>query len=622
MRRRTRAHLIALPTMVVIFLPALQPMSAQSGPQAPAAPVNPRVVKQTVSDSTRPTVSISAPASGAIVNGTVNITANASDNVGVAAVHFNVDDVNLGAEVLTPPYQAAWNTRTVLNGSHTLTAIARDAAGNVTASSAVNVTVANGVVTVTLSPQDTTLNLDAINYSTGTQLTTYTWPDNQVGNAILMKFDFSGFPPGAVIQQAVLNLSMVASDTFAEPNYTITANKVLAKNPVIAAATGYTSDGATPWTPNTCCSNGVPMAQADISAPYDTQAVDKTVGVKSWSLSTMVREWMASPATNLGVLLDADATRLRDRHRDFASMENGNVSARPNLTILYVPPADSTAPVISSVASSSIGLSAATISWTTNEFSDTQVEYGTTTAYGSTSALQPDLVTAHTVALSGLTSSTLYHYRVRSKDGSANLALSGDFTFTTAGVDTAPPSVSMTAPTAGTTVTGTITVSADASDNVGVVGVQFRVDAVNIGAEDLAAPFSVAWDTRTVSNGNHTINARARDAAGNAAISPGVIVTVFNDKTPPVLSAITAGSITSSGATITWTTNEAANSQIDYGTSTSYGNTTPLDASLVVSHSVVLTGLSPNTVYHYRVRSRDAAGNLASSGDFTFTTLP
>src|SRR5205823_1329170 len=135
--------------------------------------------------------------------------------------------------------------------------------------------------------------------------------------------------------------------------------------------------------------------------------------------------------------------------------------------------------------------------------------------------------------------------------------------FTTAGVDTTPPSVSMTAPTAGTTVTGTITVSANASDNVGVGGVQFRRDAVNIGAEDLAAPFSVAWDTRTVSNGSHTINALARDAASNTTISASVIVTVFNDNTPPVLSAIAAVSITASGATITWTSDEAASSQVD-----------------------------------------------------------
>src|SRR5204863_614823 len=134
----------------------------------------------------------------------------------------------------------------------------------------VAVTVSNG--TLSLSPLDTSLRLDTTNYSTDTQLTTYTWPDNKVANAILMEFDLSSLPADAVVQQATLNLALVATDPAAEPTYTITANKVVSLNPSISGATGYTSDGTTAWTANACCSNNVPMAQADISAPYDTQA--------------------------------------------------------------------------------------------------------------------------------------------------------------------------------------------------------------------------------------------------------------------------------------------------------------------------------------------------------------
>ena len=92
------------------------------------------------------------------------------------------------------------------------------------------------------------------------------------------------------------------------------------------------------------------------------------------------------------------------------------------------------------------------------------------------------------------------------------------------------------------------------------------------------------------------------------------------DTTPPVISNVAAGSITSSGATITWTTDEAADSQVDYGLTTAYGSSTTLDTTLVTSHSQALTGLTASTLYHYRVKSRDAAGNLATSGDSTFTT--
>ena len=99
-----------------------------------------------------------------------------------------------------------------------------------------------------------------------------------------------------------------------------------------------------------------------------------------------------------------------------------------------------------------------------------------------------------------------------------------------------------------------------------------------------------------------------------------VTVTQSGDVTPPVISGVSASNITSGGATISWTTNEPSDSQVEYGTTTAYGNSTALNPSMVTSHSQNLTGLTPGTLYHYRVKSRDAAGNLATSGDYTFTT--
>ncbi len=93
------------------------------------------------------------------------------------------------------------------------------------------------------------------------------------------------------------------------------------------------------------------------------------------------------------------------------------------------------------------------------------------------------------------------------------------------------------------------------------------------------------------------------------------------DTTPPIISSVASSSITSSGATITWTTNELSDTQVEYGLTTSYGQSTPLNSTLTISHSQTLSGLNGNTLYHYRVKSKDAAGNLAISPDFTFTTL-
>jgi hypothetical protein len=94
-------------------------------------------------DNTPPTVSITSPAPGATVAGTTNVTASAADNRGVASVRFFVDGALL-AEDSAAPYSVPWNTTAAADGAHTLTATARDAAGNQTTSSPVGVTVANG----------------------------------------------------------------------------------------------------------------------------------------------------------------------------------------------------------------------------------------------------------------------------------------------------------------------------------------------------------------------------------------------------------------------------------------------------------------------------------------------
>jgi len=99
--------------------------------------------------------------------------------------------------------------------------------------------------------------------------------------------------------------------------------------------------------------------------------------------------------------------------------------------------------------------------------------------------------------------------------------------------DSAPPTVSMSSPAPGTTVSGSIAVSACAFDNVRVAGVQFKLDGANLGAEDTASPYTLSWDTTTVPDASHTLTAVARDAAGNVATSTGVSVIVSNVTGPP-----------------------------------------------------------------------------------------
>jgi glucose/arabinose dehydrogenase/PKD repeat protein len=94
--------------------------------------------------------------------------------------------------------------------------------------------------------------------------------------------------------------------------------------------------------------------------------------------------------------------------------------------------------------------------------------------------------------------------------------------------DLRAPRVSITSPASAAQVGGILTMTADASDNVGVVSVQFYADGIAVGLQDFAAPYAVAWDTRGVPNGAHTLTARARDAASNSALSAPIAVDVAN----------------------------------------------------------------------------------------------
>jgi len=82
----------------------------------------------------------------------------------------------------------------------------------------------------------------------------------------------------------------------------------------------------------------VPLAQADISAAYDTQPIDKASGDKVWTITTMVQEWLANPAINTGLLLNADVSALAGRYRYFASTQHPKAQLRPYLSIMYSVP--------------------------------------------------------------------------------------------------------------------------------------------------------------------------------------------------------------------------------------------------------------------------------------------
>lgn len=122
-------------------------------------------------------------------------------------------------------------------------------------------------------------------------------------------------------------------------------------------------------------------------------------------------------------------------------------------------------------------------------------------------------------------------------------------------------------------------------------------------------------------DGTYWLGVVAADATGNLSKLSNVL-NYRVDTVLPVLSGLTLTGITATGATVRWTTNEPSDTQVESGITTTYGRISALKPALVTAHEEVLTGLLPGTLYHYKLKSADAAGNAVVSLDLTFTTLP
>jgi len=144
---------------------------------------------------------------------------------------------------------------------------------------------------------------------------------------------------------------------------------------------------------------------------------------------------------------------------------------------------------------------------------------------------------------------------------------------------------------------------------------------------------STELDTTLVSNHSVRLNdlkpdtkyqftVMSKDKVGNEAKLEIELITPPKPYTPPpVISEVEISDITDVEATITWHTDKPATSQVEYGETDSYSLITPPNEELTDSHSVTLTGLKPNVPYHFRVKSKDAGENEATSEGQTFITL-
>ena len=203
--------------------------------------------------------------------------------------------------------------------------------------------------------------------------------------------------------------------------------------------------------------------------------------------------------------------------------------------------------------------------------------------------------------------------------------------------DSTKPTITITAPTSDPTFDSakeSIVLSGDASDNAAVMKITWESDRGGSGTGTFAdnanayqGEVSLAgahWTTGEIElkSGTNVITVMAYDSSENTQTDKLTVTFNAEDTTPPTISGIEVSNLGETSATVSWTTSEAADAQVEYGPNKKYGSSTLLDGTLATSHTATIQSLEPGKKYHFRVRSRDRAGNLAVSRNHKFKTDP
>jgi hypothetical protein len=472
-------------------------------------------------DTTAPSIAITSPGAGSALSGTVTVFASASDNVGVASVWFTLDGATVTPNLTVTQGVASWtwNTTTASPGTHVLTASARDGAGNVGTSVPVTVTLAASTdstaptVSIASPPGGATV--------TGSVIVTATAADN-VGVAGV-RFTIDGTPFGtedltspyqvtwnttsasngghsirAIARDAAGNTTTSAAVAVTVGN--TSADLVSPTVNLTAPSSGATVSGSVTVSASAADNVGVASVQftldganlgaADTSAPY--QVTWSTAGVANGShvLGAVARD-AAGNATTASSLSVTVSNQTTDTTRPTVSMTAPGWGATVNGDVTVV-----------AAASDNVGV--------------VGVQFTLDGApLGAEDLTAPYQITWNTLA----TANGVRTLRAVARDaaGNSRTSFSRSVVVSNTIVDTSVPSVAITSPTGGSTIAGTITLTASASDDRGVVGVQFKADGVNIGAEDTSAPYQVSWAAGSALNGLRTITATARDLAGKSS---------------------------------------------------------------------------------------------------------
>lgn len=471
---------------------------------------------QLPSDVTAPTAQITAPAAGAPLRGTVVVNVDASDDVGVIRVQVYRDSgVLLGTDT-TAPFSVSWDTADVPLGDHSLYAQAYDQAGNIGTSAAVPVSVRDnvsptvavvapasgssvaGLVSIVADASDDQGVARVEFFLSSQTFEILLGTDTEAPFAI--SWDSSGVTPGfyglwakAYDQEGNLDISDLVGVTVrdsAPPAVAITVPAAGARVGGSSVSVQVSASDNVGVTRVELLLDGSTLLGTDTASPWSFNWNSTSVTPGSHTLSARAYD----QADNIGLSVPVSVT-VYD-------------AVNPTVSLLAPVAGASVSGLVTLQAQASDNVGVTRVEF----FRDAGVLLGTDTEAPFSLAWDSSIVTPG--------SHTLYAraYDLEGNQGSSSVA-------SVTVLDSVSPAVSVTAPPAGSTVAGVVTLTADASDNVGVTKVEFFRGAGILLGTDTVEPYSLAWDSTSVP-GDHTIYAKASDQAGNVATSAPVPVRV------------------------------------------------------------------------------------------------
>jgi peptidoglycan/xylan/chitin deacetylase (PgdA/CDA1 family) len=481
-----------------------------------AEPVNTALIH--VDTSAPPTVALTSPTNGSTVNGPTTLSANVGD-AAVTSVDFAVDGGSVASDS-TAPYSVAWDSTSVGDGSHTITAHALDDANNEIGTDSVTVTVDNSGS----PPPDTTPPASSISCNQNPcSSTTY------YNSAVSVSLTATDGADGSGVQ---------------EIRYTTDGSDPSASNGTVYSGTFSVT---TSTTIKYRAFDKAGNAEAVNSQRVDIDRVAPTSSIKcqgsncagTYYATTVTVTLAATDAGGSGVAEIRYTTDGSDPTAASGTVYGGGFTLTSTATVRYraFDNAGNAEPVNSALIrvdtrppSTTIKCNGDTCSGNPYQpgvsmtLAATDADSGVASIRYTTDGTDPTSTsgTVYSGAFS-LSSSKTVKYRAFDIAGNTEPVNSQ-----TVQIDASNPTVSLTSPKAGDALAGTVTLSADASDNVAVDHVTFLVDGQSVGSAS-SAPYSLAWDSRSVADGAHSVTARAVDTAGNATTSSAISTSVTNN---------------------------------------------------------------------------------------------